>query len=84
MTYEAYAHVIFNTEALGVPIEALPNLDLPLYLYLMGEPVSQFYAVLDGHLFHAAEFALPSRGHVLRWWFSLLVRWCPPWSSNSY
>ena len=82
--YEAYAYVTFNTEALGGPTEALPNLDLPLHLYLMGEPVSQFYAVLDGHLFHVAEFVLLFRGHVLRWWFSLLVRWRPPLPSNSY
>jgi hypothetical protein len=32
----------------------------------MGEPVFQSYAVLDGHLFHAAEFVLLFRGHVLR------------------
>lgn len=83
MTYEAYAHGIFNTEALGDPIEALPNQDLPLLLYLVGEPVSQFYAVLDGHLFHVAEFVLLFLGRVLRWWFSLLVRWCPPLASNS-
>ena len=34
----------------------------------MGEPVSQFHAALDGHLFHVAEFVLLFRGHVLRWW----------------
>ncbi len=55
-----------NIGALGDPIEALPNLDLPLRLYLVGEPVSQSYAVLDEHLFHAAEFVLLFRGHVLR------------------
>jgi hypothetical protein len=63
---EAYAYVTFNTEALGGPTEALPNLDLPLHLYLMGAPVSQFYAVLDGHLFHVAEFVLIFHDHVLR------------------
>ena len=66
MTYEACAHVILNTGALEAPIGALPNLDLPLHLNSEGEPVSQFYAVLGGHLFHAAESVLLFHGHVLQ------------------
>ncbi len=66
MTCEACVHAILNIGALGAPIGALPNLDLPLPLYLVDEPVSQFYAVLGGHLFHAAESVLLFRGHVLQ------------------
>ena len=65
MTYEACLHGTFNTGALGDPIEALPNLDL-LPLCSVGEPASQSYAVLDGHLSRAAGFVLIFHDHVLR------------------
>ena len=65
MTYSACLHGTFNTGALGGPIEALPNLDL-LPLSSVGEPACQSYAVLDGHLSHAAGFVLIFHDHVLR------------------
>ena len=79
----ARTHVIPNTVALVGPTEARPNLD-PLPLCSRGERASRSCAVLDGHLSRAAEFASISRGHVLRWSFFLLVRWCPPLRGDSY
>ena len=70
-------HVIPNTVVLVGPTEARPNLD-PLPLCSRGERASLSCAVLDGRLSRAAEFASLSRGLVLRWSFSLLVRWYPP------
>jgi hypothetical protein len=64
-----WAHVIPNTAALVGPTEVLPNQDL-LPLCSRGEWAFRSCAVLDEHLFHAAEFASLSRGLVLRWSFS--------------
>ena len=75
-------HVVPNTGALVGPTEARPNLD-PLPLCSEGEQASQSYAVLDGRLSRAVEFASLSRGLVLQWSFFLLVRWCPPLPGDS-
>ena len=74
---------LFNTVALVGPIEDLPNQG-PLPLYSRGEQASQSSAVLGGRLSRAAEFASISRDLVLRWSFSLLVRWYPPLRGDSY
>ena len=75
-------YVIPNTVALVDPTEARPNRD-PLPLCSGGERASRSSAVLGERLFRAAEFASLSRGRVLRWSFSLLVRWCPPLLGDS-
>jgi hypothetical protein len=75
-------HVIPNIVALVGPTEAQPNLD-PLPLGSAGARASQSYAVPDERPSRAVEFASLSRGLVLRWSFSLLVRWCPPLLGDS-
>ncbi len=75
-------HVIPNRVALVGPTEARPNRD-PLPQCSEGERASQSCAVLDGHPSRAVEFALLSRGLVLRWSFFLLVRCCPPLPGDS-
>jgi hypothetical protein len=76
------AHATLNTTALVGPTEVRPSLG-PLPLCSRGERASRSYAVLDGRLSHAAEFASIFRGRALRLSFFLLVRWCPPLRGES-
>ena len=76
------SYVIPNKAVLVDPTEVLLNQDL-LPLCSRGERAFRSYAALGAHLSHAVEFASLSRGLVLRWSFSLLVRWYPPLRGDS-